>query len=369
MVELKFINKKIPLEIISEKADLFQADYGDLNLQFEPKIKFNEEKIKEFIISKISPQIEVKATNAKIYYNQNNQVVFEGTAKNGQGIEMDKLMKNYQLAVNENLNQLEIPVSIMKAQVEADEKLKNLGIKELIAVGYSNFTGSPTNRIHNIGVAMSKLNGILIPPNEIFSFNTNIGAVDGSTGYYKELVIKQGKITPEYGGGVCQVSSTVYRAAFFGGLPIVDRRAHSFAVSYYARPLGYGLDATIYIGAQDLKFKNDTPGHILIQSFVSGSDAYIKFYGTDDAREVETQGPFITNKKPAPPTQIIYTDQLAPGQKKKQENAVEGFDAAWIRVVKKGSTSQKETFNSYYRAWAEKLLVGIDKPQEEEKKE
>ena len=157
----------------------------------------------------------------------------------------------------------------------------------------------------------------------------------------------------------------------FGGLPITERKAHSYAVAYYARPMGYGLDATIYPPDVDLKFKNDTPGYILIQAYVDGEDAYFKFYGTSDGRTVEMDGPYI-DKRTEPPTDVIVeTDTLAPGERKKIDSAHEGFEATWYRTVKKPTEESlipvetpKETFFSRYKAWPNKYMVGKEKTED-----
>ena len=130
--------------------------------------------------------------------------------------------------------------------------------------------------------------GIILRPGEQFSFNNLLGPVDASTGYLPERVIKEGKLIPEYGGGLCQVSTTLFRAVFHTGLPIKERRPHSLPVRYY-NPQGF--DATIYPGVSDLKFTNDTPAHILIQAKVVGSKLNFEIYGTSDNRRVVTDGP------------------------------------------------------------------------------
>jgi vancomycin resistance protein YoaR len=175
------------------------------------------------------------------------------------------------------------------------ENINNLGIKELLAEGRSNFRGSPQNRIKNIYVASQKFNGTLIKPEEDFSFVTALGEVDGEHGYYPELVIKQDKTEPEFGGGICQVSTTAFRAAINSGLKITARRNHAYPVGYYNPQ---GIDATVYIPKPDLKFINNTPGNILIQTKIVGTELIFQFYGTSDGRKVEIDGPHITEKNP-----------------------------------------------------------------------
>lgn len=169
---------------------------------------------------------------------------------------------------------------------------KSSALKILIATGHTSFVGSHTGRVHNINTGISKYNGLLVKPGETFSFNDHLGPVDAEHGYLPEKVIKENKVAQEYGGGLCQVSSTAYRAALLGGLKIAERAPHSWRVNYYEQVLGPGLDATIYPGSHDFKFVNDTPGYILIQSYTEGEHAYFKFYGTDDGRKATLDGPY-----------------------------------------------------------------------------
>ena len=180
--------------------------------------------------------------------------------------------------------------------------LNDLGIKELLARGQTDFSGSTNSRIQNVRVGASQYNGLIIPPGEEFSFNSGLGPIDAAHGYLPELVIKPEGTVPEFGGGLCQVSSTAFRAAFFAGLPITQRRNHSYAVRYYEwisddQPRSPGLDATIYPGAQDLKFINDTPEVILIATYIEGKRLYFDFYGTSDGRKVVMEGPETYDRK------------------------------------------------------------------------
>ncbi len=174
----------------------------------------------------------------------------------------------------------------------------------MLARGESNFTGSPKNRTHNINVGSKKFNGILVKPGEEFSFNKLLGPVDASSGYLPELVIKKGTLVPEYGGGLCQVSTTLFRAAVLAGLPILERHPHALPVHYY-NPQGF--DATIYPGVSDLRFKNDTPGYILIQSEITGSQMNFEIYGTNDGRKVTLDGPNQYDIKPNGSLKAILT--------------------------------------------------------------
>lgn len=206
------------------------------------------------------------------------------------------------------------------------ENIENLNINALLGQGESDFAGSPANRVHNIKVGASKYQGLILAPGEEFSFNENLGEVDASTGYLPELVIKDNQTIPEYGGGICQVSTTLFRAAVYAGLDITARQNHSYVVRYYGTP---GFDATIYPPFPDMRFVNNTPGHILIQYRIVGTKLFFEIYGQDDGRSVEVVGP------------VLY-DQ--------QEN---GAVKAWVKQTvtnAEGAIMEEQTFYSNYRS-------------------
>ena len=134
---------------------------------------------------------------------------------------------------------------------------------------------------------------MLIKPGEEFSFIKTLGPVDESTGYLPELVIKTDKTVPEFGGGMCQVSTTAFRAALNSGLKVTARTNHAYPVVYYNPQ---GLDATVYIPNPDLRFINDTPNYILIQTKIVGTQLFFDFYGTSDGRQTKIIGPQVLEK-------------------------------------------------------------------------
>jgi vancomycin resistance protein YoaR len=173
----------------------------------------------------------------------------------------------------------------------------NLGIKELVSEGVSGFKGSPHNRRVNITVGLEKYKGLIIPQGATFSFDDNLGPVTEEAGFLPELVIKGDLGTiPELGGGLCQVSTTTFRAAMKAGLPITARRNHAYAVQYYSPQ---GTDATIYPGSADLKFINDTPGAIMIWPYEKDANTLVfDFYGTKDTRKVTLETPVVYDRTP-----------------------------------------------------------------------
>ena len=184
---------------------------------------------------------------------------------------------------------------------------EDLGIVELVAVGESYFTGSSSARDKNIRLGASKFHDIIVLPGQTFSFNEYLGDVTPEAGYDESYVIIGGRTVPGVGGGICQVATTAFRAAYYGGYPIVERWPHAYRVGYYELGgFGPGFDATIYSPLVDFRFTNDTPHHILIRTEVDSADARLRFlfYSTDMGRTVEQIGPEWGS--PVPPEQSIY---------------------------------------------------------------
>ncbi|MEK9133192.1 MAG: VanW family protein [Patescibacteria group bacterium] len=343
---------------------LFEAQpYAVSQGEFPLKIKWEPVTFSNFLNEKVSKYLEQAPENIRIWREADGKMKFEGNANEGRAIERERLLalinNSFDRKDYDKPEEIEIPLVVVQPKVDVSEDLQALGIKELVAVGHTRFAGSPANRMHNIGVGISKFDGLLIPPGETFSFNKNLGRVDETTGFRKELVIKPEGTIPEFGGGLCQVSTTLYRAAIYGGMPIVEREPHSYVVSYYSQIGGHGLDATIYPPTRDLKFTNDTSGSLLIHSYVQGVDAYFKLFGTSDGRKVTLEGPYISNRTSAPPEpKIVIDPKMQPGEKKQVEKPHAGFDSLWYRFITKNGVTAKESIFSHYKAIPAKFLVG-----------
>lgn len=259
----------------------------------KPGLRVNTERVKIYL-EELSKKISEPPTNPRLTISDGKITEFE-PSKAGRTINIFASLANVTstLARNESLNNngkiiiAELVFDEVQSSITLD-KVNNLGINTLLASGESDFSGSPKSRVHNITVGSKKFTGTLIAPGNEFSFNQTLGQVDASTGYLPEMVIKKGTITPEYGGGLCQVSTTLFRAVAFAGLPVLERHPHSLAVRYY-NPQGF--DATIYPGVSDFRFRNDTLAYILIQSKIVSSKLYFEIYGTKDGRKVALEGP------------------------------------------------------------------------------
>lgn len=150
------------------------------------------------------------------------------------------------------------------------ETLAGLGIVELVAEGRSDFNGSAAHRIQNIRAGAAQTDGVLLAPGAAFSFNQHVGAINARNGFTEGYAIIQGRTQLEWGGGVCQVSTTVFRAAFWAGVPIMERNQYSLRIRWYGVYEPIGMDAAIFTGpgGYDLGFVNDTGSWLLMQTEV-----------------------------------------------------------------------------------------------------
>ncbi len=316
----------------------------------------------EKYLNLIAKEINVPAQDAK-FILENNRVIEFQTSLPGTKLDIPQTVQhiNDQI-INQNKSQADLAVIIDEPKITT-ENVNNLGIKEIIGIGTSDFKHSPPNRIHNIHVGAAAVNGTLIKPGEEFSLVQTLGEINADSGYKPELVIKGNKTVPEYGGGLCQIGTTAFRAAINTGLKITERHNHSYRVSYYEPA---GTDATIYNPWPDLKFINDTEHSILIQSKIQNTTLTFEFWGTHDGRVVEISEPVIYNQKAPPPTKIIETEDLKPGQKKCTEHAHYGADAKFdYKITYANGDIHEETFKSHYIPWQEVCLIGKEIPTQE----
>jgi vancomycin resistance protein YoaR len=261
----------------------------------ETVIFLKQAEFSDFVKSELGRLVEKLPKAVKISQTTDGKIIFEGIATDGREVDIEKLYASVSEALNGGNREIQIPFKKLPAPVNVDSALQKLGIVELIGESTTDYTGSPEDRKHNIQNAADKINGYLLAPGKEFSFVNILGPITQGTGYINGLVIKKGEIEPEIGGGVCQVSTTIFRSALDAALPITEQAPHSMKVTYYNPP---GLDATIYPGQQDLKFKNDTGNTILIQTFVEGATLQINLYGKSDSREAEIVGPFYPDGSP-----------------------------------------------------------------------
>lgn len=254
----------------------------------------------------------------------------------------------------QNSLSLEIPINPIKPAITT-ESVNDLGIKELLGRGTSTFKHSSTIRNYNIEKGASFVNRILVGPNETFSFIKSLGKVTLEAGYKKAYIIREGKTELDVGGGICQVSTTFFRAMLNAGVDIIERQHHAYRVSYYEEDMPAGYDATVFIPSPDLKFINDTGHYVLIQSNYDSKAKRLTYeiYGTSDGRQVEISNYRRWGQEPAPPTIYIDDPTLPPGKMVKEETAVAGIKTAFDwKVTRNGLVLHQKTFQSNFAPWA-----------------
>lgn len=327
------------------------------------KIYLASEKVAKQVAG-VAAQIDSDPKNAILQAN-GSDVSIAQTSQAGLKLDQPQTVNDVENAIfariddkltNTDPKTVRLRVDLKVPDIDANQ-IAAYGLKELVATGTTSFAKSPSNRIHNITIGAGAVNGTLIKPGEEFSTLGRLGKIDASTGYLPELVIKNNKTIPEYGGGLCQVSTTLFRTALNAGMKITQRQNHAYRVSYYEPPIG--MDATIYDPAPDFRFVNNYNSYILVQSKIVGSKLTFEFYGTKDTRVVEQSTPEMFDVNGPPPAIEVPTDTLAVGDRQLIEHGHQGASAKFhYKVTRDGQTLQETDFLSKYVALPEKWLVG-----------
>lgn len=349
--------------LLSDFGIILLSAEGETNLT--PSYSFSEDVLRKALLS-IEKKVTVEPVDAQFYF-QNGRVIAFRLSSDGEKLDWEELLETLQKTAGliglEKISDtiiIPIPVKNIKPKVTTED-VNNLGIRELIGSGKSTFVGSIPNRVHNVTLAASRINGSLIGPGETFSFNKALGDVSKFTGYKEAYIIKEGKTILGDGGGVCQVSTTLFRAILNSGLSILERHSHSYRVGYYEQDMGPGFDATVYDPSFDLKFKNDTQHAILIQASIDPVSLKLQFdlYGTSDGRSSTISKQTITNEQPAPPD--LYQDDptLPQGIVKQVDFKAVGADVVFSRKVERnGAVLISDNFRSHYNSWQAVYLRG-----------
>lgn len=368
--------KKLPIVLVYKDASwpltknnigpwiVSSLENGNLALDLE------ETKAASFFLE-IEKEIGIAPKNAKFEMAGNKVKEFE-PSESGKGVDVEMTLLRILEEIQKDKNEIQNVELVMKdiPPLIISGDANNLGIRELLGVGHSNFKGSPKNRRHNIQVGSQSVHGTLIAPEEEFSLLQVLGNIDADSGYLPELVIKGNKTIPEYGGGLCQVGTTSFRATMAAGLPIIERRNHSYSVSYYLEDGLPGTDATIYPPHPDFRFLNDTGNYLLFQTRIEGDDLYYEIWGAKDGRVASRTKAEVWDVVSPPPTKIIETTDLEPGKKKCTERAHKGMKAKFDYLVQyPDGEEKKQTFYSTYRPWQEVCLLGVSEDEKQNSEE
>jgi vancomycin resistance protein YoaR len=308
------------------------------------------------VVQTWAEELAIPAQDARLWFNANtNQVEVRQPSVAGRALDVESTIALIQAGLSTGNYRLSLPVQSVAPVVDSN-RIPEMGIKELVASGTSYFAGSSLARIRNIEVATEKFEGVVIPPNGIFSFNTIVQDVSAANGFEDSLIIWGDRTAVGVGGGVCQVSTTVFRAAMNAGFPIVERYNHGYVVSWYGEP---GMDATIYTPTVDFRFRNDTDAYLLIQPLVNsatGVNTFL-FYGTKPDRQVTISDPIISDiQQPGEP---VYREDpsISPGQRRQVEFAQQGMTVMVERTVTENGQTRTDRIRSVYQPWNAVYLV------------
>jgi vancomycin resistance protein YoaR len=304
--------------------------------------------------------------NARFYFNDTTrQLVLIEDAKVGRILDIAATTEAITQGLFSGQHTIPLVVAVDAPEVGSEATAESLGITGEVSDGYYNttyFRGSSAARLQNIETAAAQFHGLLIPPNTTFSMGDVMGDISLDNGYAEALIIYNGRTITGVGGGVCQVSSTLFRTAFFAGYPINERHAHAFRVYYYEQrpgsgtdPAMAGMDATVYFPLVDLKFTNDRPYWLLMETYFDPEKMSLtwKFYSTDDGRSVEWQNLGLRNVVPAPETLYEETSDLPPEVCKQVDYAADGADITVTRLVNDitGQLLYSDNIQTHYEAW------------------
>ncbi len=317
-------------------------------------------------LADLSPKLLRYPQNARFIFNDDTrrlEVIQPAVIGRSLNVEASLSAINEKLRAGEHSATL--VVNTTNPPVTDDMTGEQLGITELVQATTSYFRGSSDSRVQNIKAAASKFHGLLVAPGETFSMASAIGDITLDNGFAEALIIVGGQTIKGVGGGVCQVSTTLFRNVFFAGFPIVERYAHAYRVGYYEQTAKgrdnslAGLDATVFVPIVDFKFVNDTPYWLLMETYVNGYSLTWKFYSTKDGRSVEwtTTGP--VNKVPPPDPIYRENPDLKQGEIRQVDWAAEGADVTVNRTVRKdGGVYFTDTIFTHYEAWADAFEYG-----------
>jgi vancomycin resistance protein YoaR len=326
-------------------AEMVSVGRVETETGWQDEILLDTQPIK-LLLEQTAQQIDRSPENARFYFDDfSRQLVLIQYAKVGRILDITTTLDAVKTGLLAGQHTIALALDTEPPAVGDDATAQSLGITEEVTDGYYNttyFRGSGPERLQNIRIASEQFHGLLVPPNTTFSMGAILGDISLDNGYAEALIIYNGRTITGVGGGVCQVSTTLYRAALYAGYPIVERHPHAFRVFYYEQRPGSGtdpdlagLDATVYFPLVDLKFTNDRPYWLLMETYFDPEKMSLtwKFYSTDDGRRAEIENLGLRNVVPAPDPLFEENADLAEGTCRQMDYAADGADIVVTRKV------------------------------------
>jgi vancomycin resistance protein YoaR len=311
-------------------------------------------------LSNLAPELQRYPQNARFIFNdETGQLDVKDASVRGRAVDVEATIKAIRESLDKDQHNVSLVFQYQDPQVPDTKTGADLGITELVQASTTYFYGSSNDRVTNIRTAASRFHGLLVAPGETFSMANALGDISLENGYAEALIIVGDQTVQGVGGGVCQVSTTLFRAAFFAGFPIVERHSHAYRVSYYEKEANNqrndrwaGMDATVFVPIVDFKFVNDTPYWLLMETYVTDNAITWKMYSTKDGRTVDwhTTGPINVIEPPEP----LYKENpaLSQGEMKQVDWAAQGSDITVDRTVyRDGAVYLSDVFHTNYQPW------------------
>ena len=333
------------------------------------QVVLNKNGLRDLLVP-VKEQLDRKSEDARFIFNDDTrQLDLIADSATGRALDIEASIT----AVNDALLRGEhsIPLVINEEQprVASTATGQELGITQLVTAQTSYFYGSSAERMQNIEAAAKQFHGLLVAPGETFSMGEHMGDVSLENGFAEALIIYGGRTIKGVGGGVCQVSTTLFRTVFNAGFPVVERIPHAYRVGYYEQtPAGgidpslAGMDATVYFPLVDFKFTNDTPYWLLMETYFNSAGSLTwKFYSTSDGRSVTWETSGVTNVVPAPAPAFEENTELRKNEMKQVDWAANGADVTVTRtVMREGGVLFQDEFTTHYQPWQAICQYGPD---------
>lgn len=325
------------------------------------QVALNAENLRGFL-QDLEPALTRQPANARFIFNdETHQLEVIQSAVIGRALNIEASLQAINEKATAGEHNIPLVVDVHNPAVGNDATAEALGIRDVVSVQTSYFYGSSAARIQNIQTAASRFHGVLVPPGATFSMGEVLGDVSLDNGYAEALIIYGNRTIQGVGGGVCQVSTTLFRTAFFGAYPIVERYSHAYRVSYYeltrsgnVDPDLAGLDATVFVPVVDFKFTNDTSNWLLMETYVNPGARTLtwKFYSTADNRHVEWDTTGLQNIVEPPEPLYQENPDLSKGEMRQVDWEAAGADVTVYRTVyRNGEVYLRDEFNTHYLPW------------------
>ncbi|MCW5878425.1 MAG: VanW family protein [Anaerolineales bacterium] len=325
------------------------------------------------ILASLGSKVSAQPRNARFVFNdETRQLDIYKPAVIGRTLNLQASIEHINNQIGQGAHQVELQYDYTEPGILNSISAEELGIRELVSEQTTYFYGSSDERIQNIAISAERFHGLLVAPGEVFSMVENIGDISLESGFAEALIIFGDRTIKGVGGGVCQVSTTLFRTVFFGGFPIVERYPHAYRVGYYemdaagnTRTNLAGLDAAIFAPIVDFKFRNDTPHWLLMETYVNRAARTItwKFYSTYDGRTVDWDTSGTRNIVDAPDPVYEENAELGRGEVKQVDWSADGATVSVVRTVtRNGEVIHQDQINTQYQAWAAVYQYGPGTP-------